>query len=281
MTRRLLLACLLLGCAWVHAAPVKSRHFKASDGVQLHYLEAGSGPLTLVFVPGWLMPARIFEKQVADLSQNYRVIALDPRGQGRSRAPVNKLQAVSRARDVDELLRHARVQAHVLIGWSLGVMEVLDYSVRFDHPQLRALVLIDNSIGMASPPASAPSRQRPMKADAFRAYVKRFAASMFKQPPPEGMLRAIEASATQLPPPAAWELLNKPYDRSYYKNAVLAASVPVWYAITPRFAEQSTELLQTHSQASATVFENAGHALFVDSADLFNQSLRQFLASMP
>jgi microsomal epoxide hydrolase len=281
MNARTLLACLLLWCTCAQAFPAKSQQFKSSDGVKLHYLEAGAGPLTLVFVPGWLMPARIFERQIADLSPDYRVIVLDPRGQGRSKAPVDKLQAVSRARDVDELLRHARVGPHVLIGWSLGVMEVLDYSVRFQHPQLRGLVLIDNSIGMASPPASALNRNRPMKADAFRAYVNRFAAGMFKQTPPEGMLSAIEASATQLPPPAAWGLLNKPYDRTYYKNAVLAATTPVWYAITPRFAEQSAELLQTHPQASATVFEDAGHALFVDKADLFNQGLRQFLASTP
>lgn len=281
MLRRTLIACLLLWCVCANASSVKNQQFKSSDGVTLHYLEAGSAPLTLVFVPGWLMPARIFESQIAELSRDYRVIVLDPRGQGRSKAPSHKLDALSRARDVQELLRHAQVGPHVLIGWSLGVMEVLDYSVRFEHPQLRGLVLIDNSIGMASPPASSLNRHRPMKEDDFRAYVKRFAAGMFKEPPPEGMLTTIEASATQLPPPAAWGLLNKPYDRSYYKKAVLAASVPVWYAITPRFTEQSVELLQTHPLASVTVFEGAGHALFVDRADLFNQGLRQFLASTP
>ena len=164
MVRRTLIACLLLWCAFASASSVKYQQFKSSDGVTLHYLEAGSGPLTLVFVPGWLMPARIFERQISELSPDYRVIVLDPRGQGRSKAPSHKLDAISRARDVEELLRHARVGPHVLIGWSLGVMEVLDYSVRFEHPQLRALVLIDNSIGMASPPASTLNRRRPMKA---------------------------------------------------------------------------------------------------------------------
>ena len=273
--------CLLFFSAWGNAATLQSHYFKTTDGLKLHYLEAGSGPLTLVFVPGWLMPAAIFDAQLADLSQNYRVIALDPRGQGLSKASEHKLDAVSRARDIHELLQHARIQKHVLIGWSLGVMEVLDYSTHFEHPHLQGLVLIDNSIGMAQPPASSLNKQRPMQKDAFSVYVKNFAAGMFKQPPPEGMLKLIEQSALQLPPKAAWGLLNKPYDRSFYKNAVLSAPVPVWYAITPRFTEQSTELVQTHPQASATVFDNAGHALFVDRASLFNQRLRQYLASLP
>lgn len=39
---------------------MQSQHFTTSDGVELHYLEGGSGP-PLVFVPGWTMPAWIWE----------------------------------------------------------------------------------------------------------------------------------------------------------------------------------------------------------------------------
>lgn len=53
-----------------------------SDSVELHYLEAGSGP-TLVFVPGWTMPAWIWKPQLEHFSTDHRVVALDPRGQGR------------------------------------------------------------------------------------------------------------------------------------------------------------------------------------------------------
>lgn len=271
---------MLSGLAW--ASPGKSQHFTSSDGVTLRYLEAGSGDTTLVFIPGWLMPARIFEKQLSELSRDYRVIVLDPRGQGLSKAPAQKLDAPARARDIDELLSHAQVKSHVLIGWSLGVMEVLEYSVRYQRADLRGMVLIDNSIGMGRPPLAAPNRaQRPVQHDEFRAYVKRFAAGMFSRPPPSGWLEMIEESATQLPPKAAWGLLNKPYHRDFYKKAVLACPLPIWYAVTRRFEEQSVELMQTHPRASATVFDPAGHALFVDSADLFNQSLRQFLERLP
>ncbi len=278
IARRLLLIALLLTATDLRADPPLDRFFTASDGVKLHYLEAGSGEMTLVFIPGWLMPAGIFDKQIEELSRAHRVIVLDPRGQGLSKAPPHKLDAISRVRDIDELLTQAQVKDHVLIGWSLGVMEVLEYSVRHRRDTLRAMVLIDNSIGMGRPPVSAPGKpQRPLQPDEFRAYVKRFAAGMFKMPPPAGWLEAIETSATQLPPKAAWALLNKPYHRDFYKKAALEAQLPIWYAVTPRFEEQSVELLQNQPRASTTVFEQAGHALFVDSADRFNQSLQKFL----
>jgi microsomal epoxide hydrolase len=280
MKKSIVLAALLLSSLWAWANPVKSQFFKTSDGLSLHYLEAGSGQPALVFVPGWLMPAEIFEQQILALSADHRVIVLDPRGQGRSKAPPQRLQAAARARDIDELLQKAKVGEHVLIGWSLGVMEVLDHSVRHPSAQLRGMVLIDNSIGMGRAPASGRA-QRPMGSDEFRAYIQRFASAIFKHPAPPGWLQTIEASATQLPPKAAWGLLDKPYGREYYKKAVLALDVPVWYAITPRFAEQSIELTQTHTRASVTVFDEAGHALFVDSAAQFNRGLKEFLERMP
>ena len=38
------------------AAIPKSGFFRTSDGIRIHYLEAGSGR-PIVFIPGWTMPA--------------------------------------------------------------------------------------------------------------------------------------------------------------------------------------------------------------------------------
>src|SRR5439155_20800358 len=57
--------------------------FVTSDSVRLHYLSGGSGP-TIVFVPGWTMPAEIWEPQLRYFVRSHRVIALDPRSQGAS-----------------------------------------------------------------------------------------------------------------------------------------------------------------------------------------------------
>ena len=79
----LVCALLLASVSGASANPeAKSGYFATSDGVQLHYLEAGSGP-AIVFVPGWMNPAWIWEPQLRYFSKKYRVVALDPRSQGK------------------------------------------------------------------------------------------------------------------------------------------------------------------------------------------------------
>ena len=78
------LACMLVPEVTRAQVELRSDHFLTSDGVELHYLEAGSGP-TIVFVPGWTAPAEIWEPQMAHFAATHRVVALDPRSQGRSR----------------------------------------------------------------------------------------------------------------------------------------------------------------------------------------------------
>ncbi|MGA8154186.1 MAG: alpha/beta hydrolase [Terriglobales bacterium] len=92
---RLLLLFLLASVVFA-AAETTSGYFKTSDGVRLHYLEAGSGP-AIVFVPGWSIPAWIWESQIHHFSAHYHVVALDPRSQADSEktviGPVIELQA--------------------------------------------------------------------------------------------------------------------------------------------------------------------------------------------
>ena len=260
--------------------------FRASDRALLHYQSVGQGSRALVFIPGWLMPGEVFRHQWADLGGEHRVVVLDPRGQGRSQIKVKDMSAARRARDIHELLRHLKLTDYVLIGWSLGVMEVLEATTNHPLEGLRALVLIDNSIGMGPAPAAAASARsgtanRPMGRGPFGRYASEFSRAIFKRPPAHDLLEAVERSARQLPPAVAWRLLDKPHPRTYYKEAVLARDLPLWYAITPRYGAQAQELLQLRPQATVTVFDDAGHALFVDSAEAFNAGLRQFLMQLP
>ncbi len=60
--------------------PWVDRWFITSDSVRLHYLSGGrgSGP-AIVFVPGWTLPADIWEPQLRYFARSTRVVALDPR----------------------------------------------------------------------------------------------------------------------------------------------------------------------------------------------------------
>lgn len=256
--------------------------FKASDRADLHYLSAGQGSRTIVFIPGWLMPADVFRHQLVGLSHQYRVVLLDPRGQGKSTAQARDMSAARRADDLRDLVQQLKLNDFVLVGWSLGVMEILELMTRHRLPGLKGLVLVDNSIGMGPPPQARLGRRsaRPMQPEPFRQYVSEFSRAIFKRPPENSLLEIVERSASQLEPKVAWGLLDKPHNRDYYRQAVLASSVPLWYAITPRYRTQAEELVQLRPMTSVTIFEDAGHALFVDSAEQFNAELVDFLARL-
>lgn len=260
------------------SAAVHDRYFMSRDGLRLHYLEAGSGSRTIVFIPGWLMPAEVFRYQLEGLGQDFHVLAFDPRSQGKSQVSDGSHAPEVRMDDMEDFLHAADLHDFVLAGWSLGVLEVLDFIAHKPQMGLKGLILIDNSIGEASPPrpSSGASARNSRNPAVRERYLKEFSRSIFARQPNPHLLDAVFASALQVPARAARQLLAQPYPRTYWKQTVLAQHVPVLYVIRPNFRAQGAALLEDKKDARVEVFENAGHALFVDAAARFNDLVASF-----
>jgi microsomal epoxide hydrolase len=261
-------------------APVQHHTFTTSDGVRLHYIEAGRGEKTLVLIPGWLMPAAVFEKQFAALSKSYRVLALDPRSQGLSEVTTLSHAPKRRIQDIDEFLKAAQVRDFVLAGWSLGVLESLDFVANYKPKGLRGLILIDNSVGEGKPPAGrrsnfAQTMNDPVKREQ---YMRTFSQDIYRKPPPPVLAQAVLDSALQAAPDVAIQLLNQPYPRTYWSETLQKQQIPVLYAIRPWLKEQGEALQKKRARDLITIemFDKAGHALFVDEAESFNQAVLKF-----
>ena len=277
-----LAAALFAAAGFGAEAPISDRYFRASDGVSLHYREAGHGSAVIVLIPGWLMPAEVFDAQLAELGRRYRVVALSPRSQGGSQLFPGPHTAALRARDVRDFVRHVNPARFVLAGWSLGVIESLVYVQRHGPRHLRGLVLIDNSVGEGPPPATSLRELLPadMTDVQHQAFMREFAAGLFKAPPPPALHAAVERSALRAPLAIARNLLRPWYPREFYRHVVHGVRVPLWYAITPRYVAQAELLREAKPSARVSVFEGAGHALFVDEAAGFNAQLEAFAAPL-
>lgn len=273
------LCALLMGFAMAaHAETIRDGYFRTSDGVRLQYRESGTGERVLILIPGWLMPAEIFDGQLDALGASYHVYALSPRSQGQSDAYAGHHTPERRARDIEEFIRSTGSHSFVLGGWSLGVMEALDCVQRFRPAGLKGLVLIDNSIGEASPPQSKPSKRREVETKKERTErLRAFVRSMFHTPQPAEFLELIDRSVLRVPSDIAQELLAKPYPREYYKNTIYRDGLPVLYAITPRLRDQGDALRAHLASARVSVYPDAGHALFVDARAAFDADLERFL----
>ncbi len=274
----LLLALASLGAHSANA--MESRAFLTTDQVRLHYIQDGprNAARTIVFVPGWTMPAWIFERQItAFAAAGYRVVALDPRGQGQSDIPVSGYDHIRRGQDIAELISILGGNPVLLVGWSLGVLDTLAYVRTHGDSRVAGLVLVDNSVGedpapIAFPPRSGP---KPPRETAMRGFVR----GMFRHPQPEAWLDRLTATALRTPETIARQLLAYPVARSYWREAIYSTARPVLYIVRPKFAAQAANLGARHPAAEIVVLDSAavGHALFVDDPVWFNTALASFL----
>ncbi len=252
--------------------------FLSSDGVRLHYLEAGPvNGHTLVFVPGWTMPAWIWAPQLQAFARRYHVVAFDPRGQGDSGVPINGYEPVRRGRDIAELIAHLDAGPVVVVAWSLGVLDTLaSIHGRGDH-LLAGLVLVDNSVGEDPPPPYHPvPRHRGPPPSRTRA-MEQFVRAMFRHAPPASYLDQLTASCLRTPEAASRSLLAYPVPRSYWKEAIYATRVPVLYVVRPRWVAQGENLVRNRPDTEMEVFSDAGHALFLDEPARFDRVMDSFL----
>ena len=112
--------------------------------VKLYYEDVGTGK-PLVFIPGWTMTTRFFEKQKAHFSKSHRYLAMDPRSQGKSEKTLDKNNYQEHAMDLHEFLNQLDLNEVVLIGWSSGCITLFEYAQRFGSERVDRFVFIDET----------------------------------------------------------------------------------------------------------------------------------------
>jgi microsomal epoxide hydrolase len=260
--------------------PIQEGFFLTSDHVRLHYLEAGRGQ-ALVFIPGWLLPAEIWRLQLEGLSQDYHVVALDTRSQGESDITPQGNEPLRQARDIQERLDHLQLSSVVLVGWSQGAFHVLAYLGQFGPDRLYAAVLVDSPLAAAdASPSNAAPRARFL--ERFKNHrpraTRNFVAGLFKKQPPADFIRKLNEAASRVPIDIALALMNNYFPGEPWQPSIpTIRQIPLLYAVTPKYTTQAQYLASVDPQASVEFFQDAGHALFVDDPEHFNNALRNFL----
>lgn len=288
-TRPLLLLTLLLAPALpglAEPAPeARESRFTTSDGVELRVLEAGpERPRgTLVLIPGWGMGAGIWSRQFQELAGRWRLLSYDPRSQGASQKVAFGQDPGRRARDLQELLQARRASDAVLVGWSLGALELM--RALSQGAPARGAVFVDNSLdrAYAQPrPRDFPLLRR-LREQPYEDVVPEFIDSLFRSPLPAAERRALVATALATPREQALASLSQA-SRGPGLSRLLRArpQLKVLLAVSSTLAPEALALRAAFpAQVRAEIFSGAGHALFVDQAGSFNARLESFAAGLP
>lgn len=276
MRRQWYCGLLLLMMTTPSAAQPIRRSFQTTDGVTLSFLEAGSehmSEINIVLVPGWLMPGRIWQNQINDFSRTYHTLAFDPRGQGESQVASSGYTAERRATDLNELLlKRSNV---LLIGWSLGGIEALQYVHMFGADHLAGLVLVDSSVGEEPAPGSSGGFKDNLRRDRDKT-LREFMGAIFAKPRPEQELAELVRGAKRMPIEDSLALLDYPFERAHWRNIVRRFQKPLLYVVTPQYEQQAANLKKNRPGTQVELFKKAGHALFVDEPQRFNAVIRKF-----
>ncbi len=265
----------------VKPAAAKSGFVTTPDGVKIHYVEVGKGP-AILFVPGWTMPAWIWEQQIAHFSKAHRVVAIDPRSQGESSQTSEGHYPAARARDIKAVVDQLELAPVVLVGWSMGVTEAAAYVDQFGTDTVAGLVLVDGWAGADYDPKVTP--QMWQWAAGFqqdrRKQTEAFVRSMFKRPQGEEYLKRLTEASLRVPTNSAMALFVGVFNSDYRpalgkinKPTLLVVAQSPWVTI---YQDMQKRIAGSRME----VLENVGHALFVDQPDRFNSLLEDFVKGL-
>jgi non-heme chloroperoxidase len=261
------------------------RNFQSSDKVRLSFLEAGvenaaEKKTTIAFITGWSMPASLWQRQLAELSPSYHALALDPRGQGESQVPTFGYTAERRATDINEFL--TPFYKVLLVGWSLGAIEALQYVSMFGADRLAGLVLVDSSVGEEPAPGAGAEGAfiKELRKDRGKALTG-FIHAIFKTKRSDVDLDDLVHGAKRMALDDSIALLSYPFPRTHWRQITRGFTKPLLFLVTPQFEAQAHNLEKNRPGTQIEVFRSAGHALFVDEPERFNRLIEKFAKELP
>jgi non-heme chloroperoxidase len=290
----------------------RSGFITASDGVKIHYIEAGrlatspsaqiGNPMpkdavikkgeiglsaahqfpSILFVPGWTMPAWIWQSQIDYFSHDYRVVAMDPRSQGQSSQTNDGLYPAARARDIKAVVDQLHLAPVVIVSWSMAVVETIAYVDQFGTSDFAGLILVDNDAGGRAPADADQDfgllkgvlEDRQKSLDGFIRNLN------FKKPHPEEYITRLEKASLLVPTNSAVALLVG-YFVADFRPVLPKIDKPVVVCAAKSGYMSTIVAMQKNIPGSKLeVFDGDGHALFVDDPDKFNALVEDFLLNL-
>src|SRR6516164_53713 len=260
---------------------------EVAPGVTLRYWEAGAGRV-LVMLPGLGHAASLYKYQLEGLCDEFRVIALDPRGHGESDKPERGYNYHTLAKDLDGFLRALELNDVTILGHSGGCKIILTYLELYGDSRLRAIVFSDDSPchlrdGIFS------ADQALAAIDAFQGpdaigFSKGFSDQFLTDDAEQSAKEAFYGEGLKLPRLYMAKLFRWAAFGDWW-DAYALVKVPT-LVIGGRVSKVPVKIAQRIHQAvpgsSFVVFEadeGGGHAMFWEGPQKYNDSLRTFMSS--
>ena len=131
-----------------YAATTKftDKYIETAPNVHLFVKDYGEGA-PVILIHGWPLSNEMWEYQIENLvSNNYRVIAYDRRGFGKSSQPWNGYDYDTLTDDLNTIIEQLELSNITLVGFSMGGGEVVRYFSRYGGKNIIKAALISSII---------------------------------------------------------------------------------------------------------------------------------------
>jgi pimeloyl-ACP methyl ester carboxylesterase len=248
-------------------------------GVRLSYVDTGGRGVPVVFSHAATGSSRVWEYQLpAFTAAGYRVITYDRRGYGRSTPDPGGPQPGTGADDLLGLIDHLGLDRFHLVGTAAGGIVALDFAVSFPH-RLRSLV-VANSIGGVQDEEylEMGRRLRPPQFNALPPDVRELGPS-YRAANPGGTARWLELERQSRPggtPPSVQVFRNR---LTFSLLETIAVPTLLMTGDADLYSPPAVlRLFAARIKPSESVIvPEAGHSIYWEQPDLFNQRVLEFL----
>lgn len=282
-------AALLLGglCSLTMAAD-RSYTVTAPDGIKLAVQESGNpqGP-AIVFIHGLLGSRLNWEKQTSSPElQRYRMITYDLRGHGLSEKPENPDAYTDGRRYADDLaavLKTIGAKKPVLVGWSLGGVVMSNYLAAYGDADIGGVMYVDGVIELNAALITAhPDVYAGLASEDLKTHldaVRTFLALCFHTQPAAATFERLLSNAAM----ASWPMTRAtPSMTVAVAQGLPKARVPVLMMYGEKDAlvrvqPSIARARQLNPRIQTKLYQNSGHAPFLEEAARFNRDLVQFM----
>src|SRR5919108_3543916 len=281
--------------AFVHAdsVPEVGEHRVDVDGnVSLRVIEAGKfrsgAPPGLVFIPGWSTGADIWRRQIETFAKTNRVMAFDPRSEGESTKTSSGNTPETRAQDLHALLDRG-MQRPVLIGWSQGVQDVAAYVERYGTKDLAGIVLVDAAVsdgadGIAARPQETAAQFKMFAI--YQAHQQEYLGGMMRaiisKPQSDEIIEQLVNTGMKTPPDIGVAMLIADMFGVNRTPALKKIDCPTLIIASAKSDELARQQAAANEipHARFEKIEDAGHAVFLDQPDRFDDLLKSFVSKL-
>lgn len=265
-----------------------------ADGVPLNVVTAGDPQrFAILFVHGIGQSHVSFKHQLdSALADEFFLVAFDLRGHGRSGKPWTA-EAYNQpsvwAGDVAAVIDATGIRRPVLVAWSYGTLVAMDFIRERGQSELGGL-LLTGAVGalrpFRPPPADDPDAAQfarirelqlsPSLVDNIRAS-GRMVEWLTAAPMPDGDRQTFRAISLMLPAYARRAMFDRRFDNQDLADEL---RLPMWLALgqedSPGELENAADLAAKHDNVRLSVYEGAGHSVFFEQPQRFNEELQQF-----